>query len=134
MKGIAGVAVFLTLLAAAPAAAKPRVIASSVDSGTLPIATADGTLDAPSRGPLIEVRAAPAAALDVSVTVRCYRGQHNRGTDHALAPLTATMRRRLRLPMPNPDHCSVSAFASYEEVEDANGDLTEGRISLKIFR
>jgi hypothetical protein len=124
----------LMALAGSVAGASPRLIASSVDSGALPIATADGSLDAPQRGPLIELKASPVAPLDLDMGIRCYRGSHNRGADYTPPPSTPPIRRRIRLPMHNPDYCSVDAFASYEELEDADGDFAEGRIRFKIYR
>jgi hypothetical protein len=133
MRPIVG-AVCILMLFMGTALAKPRLIASSVDAGTLPVATADGTVNNPARGPLVVVKASPPEPVEISASIRCYRGSHNRGMDYELDRIEPPLHRRFALPMKHADYCSVDAFASYAEVEDENGNLVEGRISLRIYR
>jgi hypothetical protein len=99
----------------------------------LPTAFVDVDIDRLARGPLIEVHAWPSDPVELDATVRCYRGGHNRIKDVNISRHVSPLRRRIRLPLDDPDRCSVSGFASYAE-EEQDGDYVEGRISLRVYR
>lgn len=125
------------LLTAGVAIAKPRLLASGVDSGAAPMASASAYVEEPQRGPRVEVRAWPADLMHVEVDIRCSRGAHNRSYDRDLPVAMAPTNQRIGLPMRNPEECSVSAYARYENESFGEGEaerLREGRIALKIFR
>jgi hypothetical protein len=110
------------------ATAETTLVGSGVASGRYPSAFVDASWNAPSRGPLVEVRAWPTGRLEADLTLRCYRGSRNRIGKPDIAPASSPLRRRLPLPMSNPDYCNIAGFASYQDSE------SEGRVVLRVYR
>lgn len=112
----------IALPAVAPAVTYKR-IGSKTSSGDFAIAIASGTANRP-RGIYVAVFAKPSQTVSVNWTVVCSKGT-GAGSKSGDYKTTRSTKRKLRLPMSNPDSCSVSA----------GGNLASGgRITVRLYQ
>ncbi len=122
---ILGAAAALILMTGTAAAKRIDVDASK---GPSPIASAEGWLRQPSRGPRVEVETSGRAPIVLQFNVQCW----NEGKRHArkwnLEPGPAPFSQRISLPISRPDECFVAVEVEYAEIEQ------KGRIAASIFK
>jgi hypothetical protein len=113
-------------------AAQARLVASSVNSGSLPIADVYKALRNP-HAPRVEVRAKPPDRVEIRTTVDCVREIHQRRKSRVIRtkqPFSG----RIALTMKDPDECAFIVIASYVEAEDDQGKaLKKGTIKLRLY-
>jgi hypothetical protein len=107
----------------AAAAATFKQIGSKTASGDFAIALASGTAQNP-RGVYVAVFAKPRQRVEVDWTMVCSRGT-GAGSKSGHYTTTRSTKRKLRMPMANPDSCTASA----------GGSLSRGgKITVKLYR
>lgn len=107
------VASAVIVLATIPSTAAARVIGSESASGDYATAVASGNANTPSRL-YARIKTSPRQHATGNYSVVCSRGGAAGSKSGKLAG-TGTFRRRLKMPMRNPDSCSVSALGSLDK-------------------
>lgn len=125
---IRGLLLGTMLLLALPGVARAELLASSVDNGDSPVAALDFALLGPKNPLRVKVRSSPVYALDVVVSLSCYRGGAERGRKIRIPPQRGPLNRRVGFPIHNPDFCLASVRARFDGQVDSGG-----WISLKVY-
>ena len=112
LRGLAAPIALLAVLPL-PATAEARIIGRAKASGDFAVAVASGSARRP-RVLRVRVTARPRQRVSGSYTVVCSKGS-GAGSKSGDFSGRTTLRRKLRMPMPRPDSCSVGASAQLEE-------------------
>ena len=105
-----------------PTAANARVIETERAAGDFAAATVVGTVSNP--GTIrVRVKTSPRQRVDVQWSMTCVRGS-GAGSKSGSFKGRATITRKLRKPMGNPDDCSVAATAQLAD---------SGRLTVQIL-
>jgi hypothetical protein len=114
--------VLAACLLAVPAAADARVIGTANGKGRHASGLVAAAAHAPSRL-YVRVSSSTPGRVRVRWEALCWKGDRSSSQRGRFTART-TVRRKLRKPMPNPDRCSVSAFARLDR---------SGRIKLQLL-